>query len=556
MPPRRTRIVFLITQFETGGVQAQLHLRLQHLDPEKFDCRLVVLSSGTSHFLDDLIRRGIAVDILRIDHEPTLWRRVRRLQEHLQSIGPVDIVSTCLTADHVYGALAATLARVPLIVSELQSVRDNALRFPRALRWLELAVLNLISDRIMCCSQAVYDSYRPWIVGMARRATIIRTSIDGSRAYPDRAAARRQLRLPDGPVVGAIGRFVEAKDLPTLLRAIYTLHRPGNRPHLAIAGDGPDREQLQALVRELGLASHVHFLGNLSDTAPFYAAIDVFAMSSRWEGLPVVLLEAMAAGLPAACTDAGGIREVLVDGNTGFLSPVGDPDALAANLQQLLADPQLVARMSAAARVAVEAYTIQRVLPKWENLYRRAPAQAEPRTPRSIDAASAALEGQPRACAEEWPREVRRVLIFRLCPMDRFLNLVADLRTRYPAATIDVVCQSGAADALTREGVTPVIYGEGPFSGRALGWSRMASLRAAGYDLVVVPFNNPARDGYAAAELSALAIGGTAAYGVVAGDPGRPGPVRLSLGETLATRVDAIHNVWTLASCAALSVRR
>lgn len=183
-----------------------------------------------------------------------------------------------------------------------------------------------------------------------------------------KARPRHGLRIADEFLWLAVARLDALKDFPTLLAA---MERMPQNARLAILGDGPLRAELTALAGRLGLARRVRFVGFEPDVRRWMQAADGFVLASRFEGLPMVLLEAGACALPSVATDVPGTREVIVNGKTGFLSRPGDPDALAAAMTRLMAAP-LPARQAMgkqARRHVLEHFSIERVLDKWEQLY-------------------------------------------------------------------------------------------------------------------------------------------------------------------------------------------
>jgi glycosyltransferase involved in cell wall biosynthesis len=512
---QRIRVVFVITQFDTGGVQFQLWLRLKHLDLERYDCRVAVLTDGSSYLLDRVRSLGVPVDFLHIDAERALWRRVGTIRDYFARLRP-DVVDTLLTWDSVYGTIAAALARVPLIVTELQNHRISVRRgYTLAFRALEAFALRLLSDQVVCCSQAVHRSYARAIPGLADKSSVIHDAIDIEQTFPYRADARRALGLPlDVPIVGTIGRFTEQKDHDTLLRAARRL--VDRQPHslVAIVGYGPLHERLLEQCDRLGLADHVRFLGEITDPYAFYAAVDVFVMTSRWEGFPVVILEAMTAGRPVVSTRVGGIAEAIEQGRSGFLSEPGDDEGLAAAMAQLVADETLRARLGAAARQDVERYSIQRLAGKWTRLYESSWGQGAGHAAAPAELPEGAQTARPETAS--LPSHASRILLWRLCPLPRLLQLASDLRQRFPDATIECVCQTSVAGRLEKAGVRPIPYGEGRFSPLRLGGRQLVQLRRRDYDLVLLPFNEPTRHGYATAEVCAIWAGRGVAFGVAA----------------------------------------
>ncbi|MDO9171928.1 MAG: glycosyltransferase [bacterium] len=200
------------------------------------------------------------------------------------------------------------------------------------------------------------------------------------------AAARAAIRARFGAAPGdllvmAAGRHCEQKNFAALIEAAERLRAIGLPFRLVIAGDGPLRPDHEALRERLGLGDAVQLPGNIADFARVLQAADVFALPSLWEGLPLVLLEALAAGAPVVGTDIAGVRDVIVDSESGLLVAPGDPIALAAAIA-LLADPERRERLRAGGLALVrERYSFARVSHTLGELYRRAADRPRPSSP-------------------------------------------------------------------------------------------------------------------------------------------------------------------------------
>ncbi|MGY1685907.1 glycosyltransferase [Geodermatophilus sp. SYSU D00867] len=185
-----------------------------------------------------------------------------------------------------------------------------------------------------------------------------------------KAAARALLDLPpDAFVVGIVARLSEEKAHHVLLRAFAALRtsQPGAR--LVVVGGGPREQELRALATDLGLGDSVCFTGVRRDVGALLPAFDVSCLSSVYEGVPMAVIESMASGLPVVATDCGALRDMVVDGEQGYLVPVGDAEALADRLLRLATDPSLRERMGAAARKRVEEqYRIEQTARGYEQL--------------------------------------------------------------------------------------------------------------------------------------------------------------------------------------------
>jgi glycosyltransferase involved in cell wall biosynthesis len=174
------------------------------------------------------------------------------------------------------------------------------------------------------------------------------------------------------PVIGAVGRLSHEKGLDTLLRAVQAI--PDCQ--LTILGDGDERANLESLASSLGIAGRVTFAGWVEPPWTARWSFDVLAMPSHYEGFPLVLLEAMQAGIPVVASAVGGIPEMIVDGHDGVLVPPQDSDALARALTAVLADRAGREAMTGRARVVAERFTTERMAEQFEALYAELPSRA------------------------------------------------------------------------------------------------------------------------------------------------------------------------------------
>jgi glycosyltransferase involved in cell wall biosynthesis len=197
------------------------------------------------------------------------------------------------------------------------------------------------SHRNICVSTGVWTDLTANFAADAANSSVIQNPVD--LHYMSALAAQPSSFLdslsPGRKLILAIGRLTPQKDFATLIRAFDVLLNSSARPAtLVIAGEGPQRAALESLASELGIRQHVHLPGWIGNPFPIYKAADAFVLSSRFEGMPNVILEALAFGLPVVATDCpSGPREILVDGSLGDLVPIGDPATMAARLDAALA---------------------------------------------------------------------------------------------------------------------------------------------------------------------------------------------------------------------------
>jgi glycosyltransferase involved in cell wall biosynthesis len=179
---------------------------------------------------------------------------------------------------------------------------------------------------------------------------------DRFRSRDGSEALRESLGFQPGePVIGTVGRLNEVKRQDLLIRSFARVRERFANAKLLLVGDGPRREELEALVAELGLQHATSFAGYQARPDRFLHAMDIFALTSRAEGLPLAILEAWAAGLPVVSTSVGGIPKVVEHGKTGLLIESGDEDALTESLCRLLAEPSLSRQLADAGQARVKA---------------------------------------------------------------------------------------------------------------------------------------------------------------------------------------------------------
>jgi glycosyltransferase involved in cell wall biosynthesis len=303
---------------------------------------------------------GVPVEV--IGTRGSVPQRIVRLAKRLRTLRP-DVLHTHNPQAHLHGAWAARLASVPAVVHTRHG-RDRV-------RKPVLAALSRIAtawtDRFVAVSEDAATAAREIEKVPAAKLLVIHNGIDLDRFSFDPTAPM----LPRNRAV-TVGRLAPIKDQATLLRAVRIVcdRKPGFR--LDIVGDGPSRPELEALRSEVDLGEAVAFRGYKEDVRPFLSAADFFVLSSISEGICIALLEAMAAGLPAVATDVGGNREVIVRGETGFLTPPQDSEALAQAMLDIQCAPDVLKRMSQSSRTRIEAaFNLRHVVHRYEDLYRQ-----------------------------------------------------------------------------------------------------------------------------------------------------------------------------------------
>jgi glycosyltransferase involved in cell wall biosynthesis len=260
-----------------------------------------------------------------------------------------DVVHTHMSKAALAGAVAARLVRPrPMLVNTAHNLGSIALSQPmlrRLFRLYDRALLGGATDAVIVVSEAIrQEVLRLGVVDAARLHAVPNGTLTGRfGAHPAEAAARRAElgAAPEDTLVVTVARLVWFKGLETLIDAAARLAPAWPRLRLAVVGDGPLRAALEQRVAERGLTGRVIFTGERADVPEILAAADIFALSSVSEGMPISILEAMAARLPVVATAVGGIPELVGAGETGLLAPARDAEAFAAALETLVASPAL-----------------------------------------------------------------------------------------------------------------------------------------------------------------------------------------------------------------------
>jgi len=244
----------------------------------------------------------------------------------------------------------ALAARVPVVIASEHNVYTaKERRHIMIERWLARRTTALV---------AVSAQVQLYLAGQLNvdpsRIHIVRNGITPQAPSPQGVAAlRRQLQLPEGPVIGAVASLTPKKGHAFLFQALAALPDRGQRWSLVLAGDGSERAALEALAAQLGIADRVRFLGVCPQVADLLSLVDVFVLSSLSEGLPLALLEAMAAGKAVVATDVGGVPEVIAAGENGLLVPPREVQPLADAIHRLLRDAELRAQYGERAKATV-----------------------------------------------------------------------------------------------------------------------------------------------------------------------------------------------------------
>jgi glycosyltransferase involved in cell wall biosynthesis len=363
------RILLLSTSMGMGGADKLLLCAAQEMRSHGHEVLIVSLLP--------LGPMGLEAQSLGIPTESLGMRRgvpdprgLVRLAQRVRAWRP-DVLHSHMVHANLMARALRLLVSVPAVVSTIHNIYEGG-----RLRMTAYRLTNALVDHMTIVSQAAGDRFVRERIVPKELLTVIPNGVDTDRFRNVSAAAResvrRSLGLQNEFVWLAVGRFEIAKDYPNMLHAFARVAERHPRAVLLLVGRGSLQGETEALAHELGLAGGVRFVGVRQDIPEVMSAADGYVMSSAWEGMPMVLLEAAAAGLPIVATTVGGNHEVVRAEESGFLVPPRDPEALGRAMLRLmeLSEDQRRSMGQRGHEHVRTHYGLGRVAERWEDLYR------------------------------------------------------------------------------------------------------------------------------------------------------------------------------------------
>jgi glycosyltransferase involved in cell wall biosynthesis len=377
---RPIRVLHLITRMNVAGAQENTMLSCAMIDRERFPSTLMCgpESGGEPSLLGECRERGVTVaiepDLVRAPHPVRDLKAVAHLERFMRE-GRFGVVHTHTSKAGILGRWAARRARVPVVIHTAHGWAFTRRDAPLVRNfWVTLERhFARDCDAIVALGRDDQDLALSLGVGVPDQYRLIRSGID-LEPFEDRSLSMSQARArlglrPDAFVVGSVGRLSRQKAPHDMLAAFVELQRRHGNTELVLVGEGPLRAEVERAVEASGVKDRVHLLGMRRDLAGVMRAMDVSALASLWEGLPRVVPQSMAAGLPVVATRVGSVEDAVSDGETGWLVAPGDIAALASRLLDLAQHPERASAMGARARERVEEFSVRRMVDQLAALY-------------------------------------------------------------------------------------------------------------------------------------------------------------------------------------------
>jgi glycosyltransferase involved in cell wall biosynthesis len=384
-PEQPIRVLRVIARLNMGGPAIHVANLAAGLADRGYHTTLVAgsLARGEDSmaFLAD--RLGVSVvSVPEIQREVSFLhdaRSIARVASLIRELRP-HILHTHTAKAGAIGRLAALSAgdaRPPVVVHTFHGhVLKGYFDAPRTAFFRQIErELARASDALVAVSPEVRDELVALGVAPREKFAVVRLGIPLDERLSDATADLDYRRLygirPRSFVVGWVGRMTAVKDTGATLEILHALRRRGVDAVLCMVGDGPDRERLEALAHDLGIAKLCFFVGYQPEVAGFYRLFDAFLLPSLNEGTPVSAIEALAAGTPVVANRVGGLPDVVRDGVDGYLVTAGDVEGAAGKLELLARDARLRRKLGASGRARVlERYSVARLVDDVDRLYR------------------------------------------------------------------------------------------------------------------------------------------------------------------------------------------
>lgn len=362
------RVMLVTGWLHFGGLERVVINLWRHMDRSRFDPFIVCTAGRGAHY-EDLEREGARLFALdgygKGLSKYTVWYRLARIAQAER----VDVVHTHNTGPMLDAALAALLGHPGAMVHT-----DHARRFPDDRKYMIAeGIAARLFKKIVAVSEETKENLIRYEGIPEEKIIVINNGIDHDKygITLGQRDARKKFGVDQFESIIGLGVVLtEQKGIVHLIRAASSVLAHYPNTGFVVAGDGKIRPQLQSLVSEQGLADRFIFIGATKEIPAFLQCLDIYVLPSEWEGLPLVILEAMAAKRCIVASGVGGVPKVLTDGEEGLLVPPGDPGALAEALIRALGDRELRQKLAANAYERfVRGFTVQSMVRSYERLY-------------------------------------------------------------------------------------------------------------------------------------------------------------------------------------------
>lgn len=364
--PDKIRLLHCIETISSGGVDKIRLTLAEGLDKEKYELR-IICTQARGALADALIKEGVEIYEVGVFKHPFHWSKYKKVLQIIKKYKP-HIIHGAVFEGMSMAAIAGFVGRVPIIVLEETSCPTN--RSKKAV-WLQ-RVYSKVADRVIGIAPSVVSFLLENVEISERKVVLINNGVPAPEIVLDERRTELRQKLGMGRndlIIGSVGRLQNVvKRFTDILQAIRLLNNPSVK--FLLVGSGQDKQLIREFSIQAGMNSQFIEVGYQEDTSAYYSLMDVFCIASDNEGFGLVAAEAMFHQLPVVATAVGGLKDIVVVGETGFLVPSHRPDKLAEKLKILIDDPDLRRSMGAKGLARAQAeYSAEAYVGKVHQLY-------------------------------------------------------------------------------------------------------------------------------------------------------------------------------------------
>ena len=360
-PYVKIKILYIITSLGIGGAEKLLLYYLKKLDRQKYSLYVCCFREKPDDLIEEMSMYSQVINLkIKNKFNPFVILDIIKL---IKKIDP-DVIHTHLFQPRVYATIAHLFYNRSILITQKHSIVNP--KKHNIFILFELLSIRM-NKKVIAISESVKKSLVKYEFVPANKIFVLPNCIDIQLF--SRAAIRVPIKNKNNIVIGVVGRLEKVKGINYLLMAMKIILSKFPEARLEIIGDGSQTGVLIELSKNLGISNSIKFFGKFTNVIPFYSKMDIFVLPSILEGFGIVLLEAMAAGVPIIASDVNGIKEVIVDKESGILIPPKNPKAIAEAINQLIENPKLVDEIVANALRRVKLYDVREHVMKLESLY-------------------------------------------------------------------------------------------------------------------------------------------------------------------------------------------
>jgi len=365
--------VLHVAATSTGGIGFNLLMLAKHINRKNFELSFAI--PPDSPFYDKIAKEDVNVYSLKISRRPFKLKNLKGLYDLWKIIksGRYDIVHTHTSVGGFIGRLIARINNVPLV---LWTIHGWSFDYPfgtplrRRLFWAIEKFLDRFTDHYVAISKNMQEVGIKAGISDRGKVTLIYHGIEIGGPIDGGSQSGSEMKNGN-PVVGTVGRLEPQKAIDDFLKAARIVKEHIPQVSFIIVGDGPLKKELERLSITLGIEGNVVFTGWQENVAKYIAGMDIFCLTSRWEGFGIILLEAMAMKMPIVATRVGGVPEIVEEGKGGILVPPGKPEELANGLCLLLSDAKMRKQMGYYNAEKVKTvFNVKDMIKKYEEMYK------------------------------------------------------------------------------------------------------------------------------------------------------------------------------------------